>query len=383
MSWFQTNRARGALTVTSALTAVALAFPGVAAAEDLPAPTLSSGSDQVKVTLSGQINRAVMFADDGEDAEFFHVDNVNSSSRMRISGMARLNDDISAGTRLEVQIRENRSDRVRLDDRAAPFGSDDGFDTRWVELHFQSERFGRIGLGQGSTASDGTSEEDLSGTSVAHYSGVGDIGGGIDFIDEATRERSGVRIGDAFNNLDGLSRRTRLRYDTPTFEGFSLGGSWIDNGVSDVALRYGRDIQGTRIRAAGAYANASSDDGWKQWNGSFSVLLPMGLNGTVAGGVRKLDTDARDDDPNFVYGKLGYRFDAFQFGETAVSVDYWSGNNFAADGDDSQSFGIAAVQNVSALGTELYAMARRFQYDRSAANFDDVDVAMVGARVRF
>ena len=40
----------------------------------------------VEVKLSGQINRAIMWADNGNESEILHVDNDNSSTRFRLVG---------------------------------------------------------------------------------------------------------------------------------------------------------------------------------------------------------------------------------------------------------------------------------------------------------
>ena len=36
---------------------------------------VESGEDDIRLTLSGQVNRGVLFADNGDDSEVFHVDN--------------------------------------------------------------------------------------------------------------------------------------------------------------------------------------------------------------------------------------------------------------------------------------------------------------------
>ena len=42
-----------------------------------------SGSDAVKLSISGQINRAALLVEDGEDTTLLNVDNNASSSRVR------------------------------------------------------------------------------------------------------------------------------------------------------------------------------------------------------------------------------------------------------------------------------------------------------------
>ena len=53
--------------------------------------------------------------------------------------------------------------------------------------------FGTLRLGQGDTASNGTSEVDLSGTDVAAYSSVADVGGSFEFRDGS--DKTGITVG--------------------------------------------------------------------------------------------------------------------------------------------------------------------------------------------
>ena len=83
------------------------------AAERLPlmAPqrVVTSGKDRIKLTVSGQVNRAVSFVDAGQESQVLNVDNDNSSTRVRWVGTGRLNDDITAGALVEVQFESNSS----------------------------------------------------------------------------------------------------------------------------------------------------------------------------------------------------------------------------------------------------------------------------------
>lgn len=71
--------------------------------------------------------------------------------------------------------------------------------------------FGKISIGQGDGAANGTSEADLSGTSVIMYSGVNDTAGSLTFRDSSGAKIPGdTDIGDTRNNFDGLSRVVML-----------------------------------------------------------------------------------------------------------------------------------------------------------------------------
>ncbi len=200
-----------------------------------PQRVVTSGKDDVKLSVSGQVNRGVLFADNGDDSEFFHVDNDNSSTRVRFIGTGPLTDDISVGTQIEVQFESNSTAAIDFN-QDSPAGPN-SFTERKLELYADSKRLGRLWVGQGDTASNATSEVDLSGTAVVAYSGIGDMAGGLEFGKDSTGA-IGPQIKDVFSQMDGLSRDDRLRYDTPSFGGFKASASAIDGGSWDVAGRF-------------------------------------------------------------------------------------------------------------------------------------------------
>jgi outer membrane murein-binding lipoprotein Lpp len=341
--------------------------------------TVISGKKGVKLTVSGQVNRGLLYVDNGDQDDFFHVDNDNSSTRVRFVGTGALTEDITVGSQIEVQFESNSTASIRIDQDGS--AGPNNFTERKLELYVDSKRFGRLWLGQGDTASNGTSEVDLSGTSVIAYSGTADMAGGIAFSDNNVL---GPIIGDVFSNFDGLSRDDRIRYDTPSFSGFKGSVSTIEGGAVDAAIRFSGEIAGTKVVAATAWADASSKDAnnFKQYNGSVSVLTPMGISVTGAVGTRDPDSGTGDD-PLFYYAKLGYTFDAVSFGSTSVAIDYQAVDDLDQDGDEGQTYGAFMVQRYDKIGAELYLGARNHELDRPGSNFDDVLAVLVGGRVRF
>ena len=341
--------------------------------------TVISGKQGVKLTVSGQVNRGLWYVDNGDKDDLFHVDNDNSSTRVRFVGVGALTEDITVGSQIEVQFESNSTAAIRIDQDSS--AGPNNFTERKLELFVDSKRFGRLWVGQGDTASNGTSEVDLSGTSVIAYSGIADMAGGIAFSDNNVL---GPRIGQVFSNMDGLSRDDRIRYDTPSFSGFKGSVSAIEGGAFDAAVRFSGELSGTKVVAAAAYADGSSRDSanFKQYNGSVSVLTSMGISVTGALGSRDPDSGTGDD-PIFYYGKLGYTFDAVSFGSTSIGIDYEAVDDLNQPGDEAQTYGVFAVQKYDKIGAELYLGARNHELDRSGANFDDVMAVLVGGRVKF
>lgn len=344
---------------------------------------VASGNPNVTLQLSGQVNRGVLYVDDGNESEFLHVDNDNSSTRIRFVGVGRYNESISAGTVIEVQHESNSTANILIDGSSP--GSSDSFTERKLELYFDHAQFGRIWLGQGDTASNGTSEVDLSKTGVIAYSGIADLAGGIQFgglaVDAAGNpiNATNPRINTVFSNFDGLSRDDRIRYDTPTFSGFQLSASHADSRKSDVAARFSGDVgAGLRVAAGVAYAINGNVD--SQVNGSVSVLHDSGFNVTGAVGQQDLDVGTRD--PFFWYAKLGYIWSG-GIGDTAFAIDYTQADDVAVLDDEFTAYGAFVVQHIDNLGAELYLGVRNHELDRIAQDFDDVVAVLGGARIKF
>ena len=339
---------------------------------------VTSGQERIKVAISGQINRMINVADDGDETKVYHVDNDNSSTRIRFVGTGQVSEDFIIGTNLEVELQSNDSSNVSQIDESEGSVS---FKDRRSEVFFKSEALGMISIGQGWTASDSTSEVDLSGASVISYSSVADLAGGLFFFDDDADDLTDTQVKNVFSNLDGLGRKDRLRYDTPEFYGFMASASTIEDQQYDVALRWGAEVAGFQAGAAVAYSKP--DDSDYRINGSASAIhLDTGLNLTFAAGMDDPDEDDRDD-ATFWYVKGGWLADHFDFGKTALVVDYTETADISTDGDDGQSYGFFVVQYLEDYGTEFFAGVRVYDLDRDDLDTDEIIVGNFGTRVKF
>jgi predicted porin len=329
----------------------------------------------VDFTISGQVNRAALYADDGTSAKWFFVDNDNSSTRFRFRGSNDFENDWKVGFLWEVEMQSNASNKVAMTD-----DSDLG-DVTFNERHMEVwiEKWGRLRLGQGDTASNGTSEVDLSGTAVAAYSSVGDVGGNFEFRDGS--DKTGITVGASRNNFDGISRRDRVRYDTPRWAGFFASGSIEGNSEWDLAARYAGDFGWARLAAAAGYADygtsSDSKDGTRDGNfsSSASMLFDFGLNLTASYAFRDQD----GTNPWNLFGKIGYQF----LKKHAASIQYSRTKNLLNKDNKGDTFGVGYVftpwKSVELYGTYYLHMLDLDQ----GSDPDDINIFMTGARVRF
>ncbi|MBW1847483.1 MAG: porin [Deltaproteobacteria bacterium] len=329
----------------------------------------------VEAKLSGQVNQLIMWADNGVDNDIFIGDNENSSTRLRFTGSQKFN-GVTAGIRIEFDVERNLSSTFDI-----PNTGDGTFRLldRWLDATFAGT-FGKVSLGKGSGAADGTAEVDLSGTAVITYSGVTNTAGGFTFINKNTNLPSITTVGDTRSNFDGLGRNSRLRYDTPKFAGFSFAGSFTNGNAMEVSGWYTGEFGSLgKLAAAVAYVD-TNDRGtieYTQWDGSVSWLAPFGLNVTLAVGQRDPDTGGSDKADNG-YVKVGWQFGSIH----AASVEYGLTKDLDLRGDKSKNYGLAYVIKPW-KSVEFYAAGKLYELDRSGARLDDISQIMAGTRIKF
>ena len=333
-------------------------------------------------TFYGWLNLTYQGVDDGEQSYDNFVDNDNSPSRVGFwldypvgDYKFRFNFETALGI-LSTSETSQLNDPDWLDWQRT--------DIRKLEITFNGE-FGTVWAGQGSMATDGVAEYDLSRTSLAGYSSIGDTAGS--FLFRMGPLLSGIDIGDAFKNFDG-SRRMRVRYDTPTFAGFTASAAYGEDILSsgnddeyyDVALRYSFDNDDVQFDAAVGYNWQAPPIGDTTENliGSASILhKPTGLNFTLAAGQDQ-NTDA-----SYFYTKLGWTGTPFEIGWSAIAVEYYDGSDFVSDGSSSEAWGIEAVQYFEDVAIEAYVSYRAHSFNETFASYQDVDAVLAGARWKF
>jgi len=348
----------------------------------------------VDFKISGQIDRAILWGDNGNDNDVKFVDNDNSSTRFRFTGANDFDEVWKVGIVWEVQMESNSSSDTGGGDGVIDIG-DNGdtsgvtFTERKMEFYVEHKNWGRIILGQGDTATNGTSEVDLSGTDVVSYASISDMAGGFSFRDKNNNiildsNGNNTFIANTFSDYDGLSRRDRIRYDSPKFWGFWASAGYMNGQTYDVALRSAHQWEnfGKLAAAFGYVPGDNQRDPYKQFSGSISFLHNSGLNLTISHAFRNFDGGGRNTAHNY-YGKLGYKV-----GKWAFSVDGDRSDRVDQNGDEATSFSGAAVWNVWE-SVQFYGCYRWHKLDRDNQNPlntsdpENISAVMVGGRVKF
>lgn len=332
----------------------------------------------------GQANEGLLSFDDGSTtSDYGIVANGNAVSRAGFNLITDYDNGWTFFANFEVGFlasparEQTQTGSSRIDD-----GSD-RTETRKLEASITTARGDRFWVGQGSMASDGSSEHDLSGTALVATSNVANTGGGLFRFGDGTL--SGVSTAAAYNNYDGLGRQLRLRYDTPEANGFSFRASYgtdvVNNNkgnLQDVALTYAGNVAGRNVSGGLAYSHDKFRDA-ETLSGSVSALDPdSGVSLTAAAALRRQERQS-----DFLYVKLGLQRDWLSQGTTALSIDRYRGSDIVANGSISSSWGIAAVQRLDDWNTDLLFSMRRYDFDNSTADFRRGIATMVGMRIGF
>lgn len=359
-----------------ALLCTAIASP--AAAQEFTNPKGSS------VKLYGQLSPAYLSYDDGQESNSGLVDNNNSNSRVGITVNWPFADETSLKFNFETSLgffQSNNLNITSFDGQQWYSWSEN--DIRKLEVSYQAD-FGTVWLGQGDMATDKIAEIDFSKTTIIGYSDYQAVAGGFAFR-RTDGTLSSIKVKNVFINLEG-SRRMRLRYDTPDFNGFKFSAAAGENVLSgdnkyyyDAAIRYENTLGDVKLGAGLGYNYTVPKDGGDATEavmGSVSALHePSGVNGTIALGQYM-------NGGNYVYVKAGWTGDIWDIGATSVAAEYYSSNDIGLEGSGS-SWGLMAVQALKEQSTELYAGYRSYGLDSQTVSYDDSDSFMVGARWKF
>lgn len=382
-------RFRTITTSSAALMASVFASP---AAAELEYKNNSGGS----VILEGQLNPAIISVDDGQETETNLRDYDASNSRVGLRLMQPYGNNTF---RFRFETALGLPNSTETDQNGNDYSGWTREDIRHVDFSLEGD-WGKFSAGQGSMSGDGVAEQDLSLVGLVLYSFTADSNASFLFRDDAGF-LTGPTVSGTTDSFDG-SRRARIRYDTPPFNGFTFSASYGQNLLEedfddnrdyyDVAIYYKKDLTSTiKVRAGLGYlvrSSGNSGSGGSQSArredvvGSASILVNDRLSFTIAAGERDVDSSTATD-PGYFYAKIAYQENWFNFGETGIGLHYWDGSDFNADGSDSDVWGIGVVQKIDSLNMEAYFSYQDYAYDDSSDDFDDLSTVVLGARWKF
>jgi hypothetical protein len=245
---------------------------------ELEATTARKGNRKVKLTVSGHVNEALIFWDDGFEKNQYVVSNNNSRTRFRFVGDAKINDRLSAGYLIEIGLRYANSGSRN---QTTPGGGSNAnqVDIRHSAWWMEYKDLGRVWVGKTSTATDGITEINLANVNTI---GSGDAWIGGFFLRNANNSLSTQK----WNNItpsfigawnDDGDRNTTVRYVSPTLHGFTFSSAWGEDDYWDTAVRYAGEFNGIRIAAGIGYKQQNDNPGKTGSDGDQCADLNAGV----------------------------------------------------------------------------------------------------------
>ena len=336
----------------------------------------------VTFKVSGHINRAIRWIDDGQGSTIQHVDNSASRSRVRFVGSEKFG-SMTAGVNLEIGFASNRTTLLGGKDAADGGDSfDTGDDIRHSALWF-SGNWGKVNLGHTSDAYDGVQFVDKSGTGLINNPFQNSVFGVSTKI-SGTTGTTGPTVGAVFTSLDG-GRLDVIRYDSPKFGPVSAKVAHGNNDHWSGQLALDTSFAGHTLAAKIGARTHEGRDSDTRIGGSASILFSQGTSLTFSAGIRDFNTSGRDD-AEMYFIKLGHKW-----GNNAVSISYQynEGNAIAntatTGGDEGDAFTIGWQHSIPKIGAEILAQYNHYEVDHPTAgtSIEDVDALMVGTRIKF
>jgi len=381
---------------------------------ELEATTARKGNRKVSLTVSGWVGQQVMWWDDGYESNVYVGDlGATLSSHFKFTGQATIAPGWTAGYVLHVEVRNNNSLGITQDYYENGTNVADGVQLLQSFWFVKSEKLGKVGVGLQSQASDNTAIlVDGSGSLVPanwvafdyasffirnsasavttdgpQYIGVGGcFGGGV--------------IGDCNGGTQNV-----VRYDSPTFGGFSVSASWGEDDMWDVAARYAGEHAGFKVAVAGAYSELTGgsntpqffDDTFEYFQvGAYIQHVPTGL--FLYGAYGNAQYDIQTGDADTYYVKAGLRERWTHLGHTVVYGEYEKNESSGAfvqstyatapnaDPTDSDFnlWGVGVVQEIDAAAMSMWLSYRNIEYsDNSGLDYEDFQYVKFGALINF
>lgn len=391
---------------------------------ELEATTARKGNRKVSLTISGWVGEQVMWWDNDNRNALFNESNTyvgglgtTLSSHFKLTGQATITPGWYAGYVLHVEVisgdsltqDENRSRGpalygiVQNPTFQPTFGP--GVELLQSFWFVKSDHLGKLGVGLQSQASDNTAIlVDGSGSLVpanwvafdyrAFHLSDGTIIGGA----------SCGTMGGAVGDCNGLTENV-IRYDSPTFGGFSVSASWGEDDMWDVAARYAGEWNGIKVAAAAAYTDVSSKGcnlGAGTINGSptggpnncfasgpggynnlgaldadyfqaglYIEHVPTGVFGLANYGKFEnravVETAIVSDSQDTWYLKAGLRERWTPLGHTVLYGEYeWVDDAYGRKEGDFDLWGLGIVQEIDAAAMSLFVSYRNIEADNGA-----------------
>ena len=371
---------------------------------ELEATTARKGNRRMSLTITGQVNRVVMWWSDSDRSDtYYGLDNTNSSSRFTLLGEAKISPRWKSGFEIMIEIEAGgTSSKANQWDEDGKVGTQingtgaASFNASNVDAYFGDARravwwiedkdLGRVTVGRYESAGVVTTV-DLGGIAVIASSSTGLLNGSFSIRGPAGQYYTTLwsTIGDP---ASAQGRTELVRWDSPTWHGFTVTTSIAEAGDYWGAMaRYANEFSGVRVAGGVGYEHITDrptssattagptdltypEPEVTAWGGSLALLhVPTGLfaqghylaadfscntgdpNATTTGSVSGYwgqTTDCRRDANQWMV-QAGITRNWFGIGNTALYGEYIKSHNWGAGLGAGRDFAVGALTGATAV----------------------------------
>jgi hypothetical protein len=396
---------------------------------ELEATTARKGNRKVSLTVSGWVGQQVMWWDDGSESNAYVTDLGSTlGSHVKFTGQATIMPGWTAGYVLHIEAIGSDSlttSQNQPDGPNALTGTANGVSTLQSFWFIKSDQLGKVSVGKQSDAADNAAIlVDGSGSLVPANWVAFDVNSfGI-------RTNSGALFGHwggdycqsaggAWGDCFGVPRNT-VRYDSPSFGGFSVSASWGEDDIWAITTRYAGEWADFKVAGVASYAESTDVSLNGGATGAFAPLLgsstqryfqagaylehiPTGLFAYGAYGHDDYDFAGSGQSETY-YLKGGIRQRWTPLGHTVLYGEYEriKGSNFfsqsaisgltlgsaqaGATEDKTEVIGGGIVQEIDSAAMSIWVKYRHLNYDDNnlvGTGYKDFQYVGMGALINF
>jgi predicted porin len=370
---------------------------------ELEATTARKGNRKVSLTVSGWVAQNITWWDNGEeDNVYVHDSGTTLGSNVKFTGQATIVPGWTAGYVLHMELMGSDSLTMDEDTPNGPAlynliagGDTFGNTVQTLQSYWfiKSESLGKVSVGLQSQASDNAAIlVDGSGSLVpANWVAFDYRAFGVPTaLGTILGAASCGTMGGAIGDCNGLTQNS-VRYDTPTFAGFSASASWGADDFWDVAIRYAGEFAGFKLAAAAAY-NEVNDQNYNNLGeldadyfqaGLYVQHIGTGLFALANYGLYDDHTPGFEVEQETWYGKVGIRQRWTPLGHTVLYGEYEHTEDAYSGDGEFELWGVGAVQEIDNAAMSLWIKYRDIEADDGPGTEAEFQLFQFGGLINF
>jgi predicted porin len=389
---------------------------------ELEATTVRKGNRKVSLTISGYIAQEITVWDDGQESNaYIHGLGPTQASHIKLGGQAVIAPGWTAGYLLRIQdLTGNAFSGGTAGVSQSTSTRNDNLNTQMSYWYVQSKELGKVSVGRLAHAAKSAGMfTDLSGTQIIdNYTFLDG------FPNFQLRASSGAATSLTWGQLgfcytqgaplggdcNGIVMNG-VRYDTPTFAGFSASASWGEDDFWELAARYSGEVGGFKVAAGIGYTLMNDE------NTSIAVpaahkdseffqagvyiqhigtgLFVHGIYGEEDNNGTALTSGLIEPNSDQYYVKAGIRRKVLPLGATIVYGDYARYNdqlgpaaiNQGATSSVLERMGGGIAQEIDSAAMTVYLKYQHYQADidgiAALESLEDADFVSFGGLINF